>query len=259
MLGSTGTIGRRIADLAEAEGHTVRRVSRADGTDVTTASGLKRAVRGAEVVIDALNHVTLSRRKAVSWFGEIAMQVASAAAAAGVQRILCVSIYGVNNQAVARGYGYYAGKAAQEQAYRDGAVPVTIIESTQWFELIPTVLAAASAGPIAVLPTMRMALVSADRVAELVVEEAVRQVGSEERHQNRAISIRGAQELNTRQAVNVWLREVGHVTGQRPRQVWQLPYLGRAIASGGLIPPGGIVDPQTLQGWVQAGGHTRLK
>lgn len=254
VLGATGTIGRRIADLAEAEGHTVKRVSRAAGIDITTSRGVEQAVAGSEVVIDALNSMTLSRRKAVSWFEDIAEQVANAAAGSGVRRIVCVSIYGVQNPAVARGYGYYAGKAAQAQAYRNGPVPVTVVESTQWFELLPAVLKMASAGPVAVLPTMRMALVSADSVARLVVEEAARPFAPDS-NQDREISIRGAQELETRQAVNIWLHEAGDVAGQRPRLVLQAPYFGAAIASGGLIPTGGLVEDQTLQEWIQAGGH----
>lgn len=247
MLGATGTIGRLVADRAEEAGHEVRRVSRSAGIDVATPPGLARAVADVDVVVDALNLMTLSRRKAVAFFSGTARSVSAAAATAGVQRTVCVSIAGAADPAVQRFYGYYAGKAAQEDAYRAGPVPVTLVHSTQWFELVPVIARQVTLGPVSVLPTMRMAPVAADRVARLVVAECGSPAEGEW-----TVAIRGPEVMTVRDAMRTWLRAVGAVEGMHPRVMAELPYFGRAMATDGLIPRDAATDELTLREWLAA-------
>lgn len=245
MLGASGTIGRLIADRADEAGHEVRRVSRSAGIDVAAPAGLRSAVGGADVVVDALNLMTLSRRKAVAFFAGTARGISAAAATEGAGRIVCVSIAGASDPAVQRWYGYYAGKAAQENAYRAGTVPVTIVHSAQWFELVPVIARQVTRGPVSVLPTMRMAPVSADRVARLVVAECGAPTEGE-----RSVAIRGPEVMTVREAMRTWLRATGEVEGMHPRIMAELPLLGRAIASGRLVPPDAVTDDLTLREWL---------
>lgn len=255
VLGATGTIGRLVCERLEQRGHDVRRVSRGAGLDISTADGLAGAVRDAEAVVDCLNRMTLRRDRAERFFGGTAEAVSRAAGRAGVRRVVCVSIDGVTDPRVSRGYGYYAGKAAQERAYQEGPTPVTIVRSAQWFELIPTMVGMAHVGPVAVLPRMLMAPVAASEVARLVAEEVDAALADGSGSADRAVAIRGPERLTVLEAARIWLEERGDVDGVRPRVLWDLPYLGRAIASGALIPPeGATVAGPTLRAWLDAQG-----
>ena len=246
VLGATGTLGALVAEELEGRGHKVRRISRSAGADARSIGDMTRLLSGADAVVDATNSITLSAAKAVQFFSTVATNVALAATQANVGRILLVSIYGAADPAVSRFYGYYRGKAAQEQLYRKSPIPSTIVRSTQWFELIPTVVKMASLGPVAMLPSMLMAPVSAEAVARLIADD-LESPGDE----NREISIRGSERVGAAEAARHWRNVRGDIDGMRPQLILEAPYLGREIARGGLIPHHGVVDELTLDEWLR--------
>lgn len=247
VLGATGLLGRKIYDRLHRNGHEVLPASRATGVDAYSGQGLAAALTGADVVVDALDVKTMSRRRATDFFTTCAKNITATAAEVGVGRLVCVSIYGADDPDAGRAYGYYAAKAAQERIYASAQVPATVVLSTQWFELIEDVVRRASLGPVTLLPAMRMAPLSADAAAAAVADVAMNP------HSGPTVVVRGAEEADTLDLARVILQERGSIAGRRPRVLRQLPYLGRAIAGGALLPqeadtvvPGGIRD------WVRA-------
>ena len=111
---------------------------------------------GADTVIDCTNVMTTRGSTAVDFFSTVARTIAEAAVAAGVQRVVCVSIINAADPAVNANFGYYQGKAAQEQTYADNvdAGHLQIIRSAQWYELADQMLTRARLGPIAMVPRM---------------------------------------------------------------------------------------------------------
>lgn len=265
VLGATGTLGRLLSSRLEAAGHTVRRGSRREGVDAVTGVGLDDLLRGVDVVIDSMNTTALSARRARRDFDRIATNVARSALRHDVDRIVCVAIAGAADPSVNRLMGYYQGKAVQERAYRAASVPSTIVHSTQWFELVDQLVWRASLGPLAVLPTMRMALVAASSVADLVVSEAVDpeppslrlladQGPADPRPMtdrgNREIAIRGPEILTGAQAARRIRDGYGSVGGSTSSLIAELPYFGLAVAWNGLIPADALVDDVTLEDWI---------
>lgn len=166
---------------------------------------------------------------------------------ASVQRIVCVSIYGAADPAASRFLRYYKGKAAQERTYRSSAVTSTIILSTQWFELVEEVARRASVGPVALLPTMRLAALPADDAAGRIADAAESAAGGD-----RTVVIRGEHTATALDLARGILAVKGDLAGRRPRVLRQLPYLGPAIAGGGLIPAqADVVAPGTLEDWLR--------
>lgn len=151
VLGGTGAMGAQVSTLLRERGHDVLAASRATGVDVRTGAGLEAALSGADTVVDCLNVVTMSRRTAVSFFAGAASRVADAAATAGVGHVVCLSIVNVTDSTVRRLTGYYAGKAAQEQAYAEGPVPLTLARTTAWFSLAETFLSQTRVGSVRAL------------------------------------------------------------------------------------------------------------
>jgi uncharacterized protein YbjT (DUF2867 family) len=170
VLGGTGAMGAAVAALLRDRGHDVVAASRATGVDASTGAGLDDALAGADTVVDCLNVVTMSKKAATSFFAAAATHVASAAASAGVGHIVCLSIVNVTDPGVRRATGYYAGKAAQEEAYAAGSVPVTFARTTAWFSLAETFLSQIRVGPVAVIPGMRLQPVHPAAAAAFVAD-----------------------------------------------------------------------------------------
>lgn len=258
VLGASGTLGSLLVDRLRADGHEVVAASRSTGVDAFTGRGLQEAFAGADAVIDSVSQVSFRAAKAIGFFTTTAGNICAEARRAGVGRLVCVSIAGAADGEVNKGYGYYQGKSAQEHAYRSSGLPVTLIHSTQWFELVPIMLQMTTLGPVAVLPTMRIAAVAADSVARLVAEEAVRPAGDQatghdagREPQVRTVAIRGPETATAAHVARRMVEALGSVGGKAPRTILEAPLFGRAMAGGGLIPEEGIVDDVTLEEWLE--------
>lgn len=249
VLGATGTIGKKIAKRLSQAGHEVVGASRSTGIDAFRGKGLAEALSEANVVIDCLNIETLSKKKAVKFFSTTTRTIVKTAQQVGLGHIVCVGIAEASNTKVNAFNGYYQGKAVQEQIYRNSGLPTTLIYSTQWFELIDDLVRRASLGPVTVLPSMKMAPVAADSVARLVADHAAAAPPAGVRD----VTIRGPEIATGRDIAREILAVRGSVGDRRPRFLTHLPFLGKATASGGLIPTNAIIDDTTLRDWLQQG------
>src|SRR5690606_10511122 len=83
-------------------------------------------------------------------------------------RLVLLSIVGVDRIP----FGYYEGKLAQEHVARAGDVPVTVLRATQFHEFADQNLRRV-AGPIALIPRMRMRPVASSEVADALVRLGV--------------------------------------------------------------------------------------
>ena len=107
--------------------------------------------------------------------------------------------------------------------------------------------ARATLGPLTVLPTMKVAALAADRAAGIIAEEVEH---SDDDTTHRTVSLRGPEEATVLQICQAILAARGRIGGRRPRFMSQAPYLGRAVATGGLIPDDAVIDDLTLDEWL---------
>ena len=103
------------------QGHEVVAISRSHGVDVITGEGLAEALVGVEAIVDAATGPSPEEQAATEFFTTAARNLQEAGAQAGVERIVVVSIIGVDR--FTGGYG--AAKVAHEQANLAGPVPGT--------------------------------------------------------------------------------------------------------------------------------------
>ncbi|WP_280343911.1 SDR family oxidoreductase [Nocardia abscessus] len=169
VIGASGLIGRDVIDVLESRGHDVVAITRSTGVDVYTGNGLAQALAGADAVVDAVNATTTDTEAVTDFFRTIAGNVQREAAAAGVQRIALISIIGIDGFTA----GHYAGKLAQEHAYRRGPVPVRILRAAQFHEFPEMMLGWTTRGDTAYVPKYRAQLVAARTVAEQLADSAV--------------------------------------------------------------------------------------
>lgn len=68
VAGATGRIGSLTVAALERDGHEVQRISRKEGVDVKTGTGLEPALTGVDAVVDALNSTAPDRADTVDFF-----------------------------------------------------------------------------------------------------------------------------------------------------------------------------------------------
>ena len=164
MTGGTGRMGRQVVSALEAQG--VRAVSPSRRTGAQLAGKLE----GCAVVVDCseVGRGAENRRRA-------AVRLRQAAQAAGVQRLVVVSIVGVDRPGLAR-IAYYRGKLVQERTLAAGALPVCVVRSTQWYEFADMIYVAAllgRLGRIGLAPRMACQPVAGRFVADRLVRAAL--------------------------------------------------------------------------------------
>jgi uncharacterized protein YbjT (DUF2867 family) len=168
VAGATGRVGRHIVEVLESRGHHAVRISRSEGVDVISGEGLDAALAGVEAVIDAATGPSPDKDESIAFFTTAARNLHEAGERAGVQRLVTVSIIGIDEFVG----GYSAGKLAHEQATLAGPIPARIVRAAQFHEFVGQLLAWGTQGDVAYVPSFRSQLVAAHSVAEVLVDVA---------------------------------------------------------------------------------------
>jgi uncharacterized protein YbjT (DUF2867 family) len=165
VAGATGRVGRHVVDVLEAGKHEVVAMSRAHGVDVISGKGLAQALTGVEAVIDVASGPSPEQDPATKFFTTASRNLQRAGNEARVQRMIVISIIGVDRFTA----GYMAAKVAHEKAMLDGPVPVRILRAAQLHEFVETLMQWGRKGDVSYMPKMRTQLVAARTVAEVLV------------------------------------------------------------------------------------------
>ncbi|WP_175585285.1 SDR family oxidoreductase [Nocardia cyriacigeorgica] len=239
VLGASGRIGREVVDVLKNQGHEVAELTRAAGVDAYTGAGLESALTGVDAVVDATNASTTETAAVQDFFRTIARNV-QRAAPAGVQRIVLVSIIGID----AFTAGHYAGKLAHERAYREGPVPVRILRAAQFHEFTEMMVEWTTRGDTAYVPATRTQLVAARTVAEELAKLATADSALE------MTEIAGPEELNLAAATARLAARRG--APARVQEITDNEDPNRdPQAAGALLPgPGAIIAGPTFEQWL---------
>jgi uncharacterized protein YbjT (DUF2867 family) len=168
VAGATGRLGQPLVEILQARGHEVVPMSRSQGVDVVTGEGLDWALIGVDTIIDAATGPSPDEASATEFFTTSARSLQRAGAAAGVKRIIVVSIIGIDKFH----RGYNAAKLAQERALLEGPLPVRIVRAAQFHEFVEPLVGWTIQDGVAHVPAMRTQLVAASAVAEAVADAA---------------------------------------------------------------------------------------
>ena len=162
-----GLSGRAIQRAIVKQGATAGLFSRSTGFDVLRDNAAERLGQ-ADVIVEAMGCFTTSRKVATDFFTRSTRTVAAAARDSGARHIL-LSIVNCELPEV-QGYGYFAGKTAQERVAREESENLTIVRSTQWFEFAEQNLDRMRFGPFALVQAMIVKPVALDAVADVIAE-----------------------------------------------------------------------------------------
>ena len=168
IAGATGRVGSPLVEILAQRGHHVVPIARSKGVDVVSGEGLDGALAGAETIIDTATGPSPDQDEATAFFTASARNLQRAGAAAGAERIVVVSIIGIDNF---QG-GYNAAKMAQERTLLEGPLPVRIVRAAQFHEFVDELVGWMVQDGVAYLPEMRTQLVAARVVAEALADAA---------------------------------------------------------------------------------------
>jgi NAD dependent epimerase/dehydratase family len=173
VAGATGRVGSRIVELLEAGGHDVVPMSRSTGVDVVTGEGLAEALTAVECVIDAASGTARGRQRrtpkaASEFFTASARNLHEIGRKAGVQRMVEVSVIGIDHFTAGQG----AAKYAHEKAMLAGPIPVRVLRAAQFHEMVPQLVEWGTQGDVAYVRRMRIQSVASRAVARALVDLA---------------------------------------------------------------------------------------
>ena len=165
VAGATGRIGRHAIAALEGAGHRAVPLSRADGVDAYTGSGLAEALAGADAVIDVINNPSQDKAEIVDFFGATTKNLLTAGERAGVRHHVLLSIVGLDHNTRAP---HYAGKREQERLVAGGPVPWSIVRATQFLDFAAMVAGWAERdGTATIAPLLVQPIAQADVAASL--------------------------------------------------------------------------------------------
>jgi uncharacterized protein YbjT (DUF2867 family) len=206
--------------------------------DLVTGEGLDRALHGADVVVHA---ATAPGREAQATDVAGTERLLGAAAQAGVQHVVYVSIVGIDRVPV----GYYRRKLAAEALVRAGPLPWTIVRGTQFHPFMAAMLRRLAFGSIGIAPAgFRCQPVDAGEFADALWRAV------DDRPAGRASDVGGPEVLTWEAMLRAWLA----ARGRRPR-VFALPVPGAAAAAlrrGDGTAPAHAVGRITWEAWLRA-------
>jgi uncharacterized protein YbjT (DUF2867 family) len=168
VVGSTGRVGKYVAQALVAGGHEAVEISRARGIDVVTGDGLQQALSGVEAIVDAASPPSPDEEQATEFFTAAARNLQRYGSRAGAQRLVVVSIIGTDR--FVSGYG--VAKVVHEQLSLAGPIPARILRAAQFHEFVEQLMDWGTQGDVTYLPNMRTQLVAAKTVGDALAQLA---------------------------------------------------------------------------------------
>jgi uncharacterized protein YbjT (DUF2867 family) len=244
VAGGTGLVGARVVERLRARGDEVVVLARSAGVDLVTGEGLAGALAGVDVVIDATSIVAKTPAEYVAFFGAVARNLQAEGAAAGVRRIVTLSIVGIDGLG-GGAFAHYDGKRAQEEATEAGTVPTAIVRATQFHGFAGQLIDWVAKGPWMPCPKQPVQTVDVDAVADQLVEVAHADLTEE----HVRIDVAGPEKGMLADLV----RRTAKARGQRlfVLPVWLPGEAAKKVRNGVLqAPPGAVIAGGTFEEWL---------
>ncbi len=169
VIGGTGLIGSKVVAKLSALGHEAVAASPNSGVNTLTGEGLAAVLKGAQVVIDVSNSPSFEDVAVMNFFQTATRNLLSYEAPAGVGHHVALSVVGAERLPQS---GYLRAKVVQEKLIKEGSIPYSIVQATQFFEFGARIADEATSGNSVHLPPVRFQPVAAEDVARVVCEVA---------------------------------------------------------------------------------------
>jgi uncharacterized protein YbjT (DUF2867 family) len=223
VIGGHGRIGSKIVEALGEHGHEAVAADPSTGVDTLTGEGLAEAFDGADVVVDVSNSPSFEDDAVMEFFRTSTGNILAAEQQAGIGHHVAMSIVGSERLPDS---GYLRAKVAQEELIEAASVPYTIVRSTQFYEFVDSIAAAATEGDTVRVPDAGIQPIAAEDAARAVARIAV---GTPV---NGTVEVAGPRPYTFAELVSLSLHD-------DQRQVVVDPearYFGTTLSNGSLLP-----------------------
>ena len=242
IIGGTGLIGRKLATKLQSAGHHVLAASPSTGINSFTGEGLKKALTGANVVVDVTYSPSFEDNAVLDFFQSSTEHLLSAAAAAGVSHYIALSVVGSDR---IRDSGYLRAKRVQEELIEAGGIPYTILRATQFFEFLNAIADGGTVGNVVYMSPSKFQPVAADDMAATLAEIATGQP------KNGVVELAGPEASSMAEFIQSFLSSRGDERKVIPDPVAR--YFGAVLDKDGLAPTGQFIAGATrFANWASA-------
>ncbi|MGW3243953.1 SDR family oxidoreductase [Streptomyces sp. NPDC001070] len=170
VIGGTGLIGSKLVGKLNEHGHEAVPASPNTGVNTLTGEGLAEVLQGAQVVVDVSNSPSYEDEAVMNFFHTCTSNLLGAAAKAGVQHYVALSIVGTDRLP---DNGYFRAKQAQEDLIKASGLPYSIVHATQFFEFVQGIADSATEGDTVRIAPVKFQPMYSDDVAAAVGRAAV--------------------------------------------------------------------------------------
>ncbi|WP_223629011.1 SDR family oxidoreductase [Microbacterium sp. EST19A] len=171
IVGGTGLIGTRLAEVLSDAGHDVVAASPSTGVDTLTGAGVRAAFAGADVVVDIPNSPSFEDEPVMDFFQRSTRTIAQEAQRANVGHHVVLSIVGADRMP---DIGYMRAKVAQESIVKASDTPYTIVRATQFFEFLAGIAEGTADETTVRLSPVLMQPIAASDVSDVLAEVATK-------------------------------------------------------------------------------------
>jgi uncharacterized protein YbjT (DUF2867 family) len=225
VIGGHGRIGSKIVEKLGEHGHDAVAADLSTGVNTLTGEGLADAFDGADVVVDVSNSPSFEDDAVMEFFQTSTRNSLAAEQAAGVGHHVALSVVGADRLPDS---GYLRAKVAQEMLIETSAIPYSIVRSTQFFEFVESITAAATDGDTVRVPSASIQPVAADDAARAVGRIAVG------KPVNGLVEVAGPEPYSFEELIRYGLsarNDPRHVVADPDAQ-----YFGTTLTNGSLLP-----------------------
>ena len=170
VIGGHGRIGSKIVGKLGEHGHDAVAADPSTGVNTLTGEGLAEAFAGADVVVDVSNSPSFEDDAVMDFFRTSTRNILIAEQAARIGHHVAMSVVGSDRLPDS---GYLRAKVAQEELIEASSIPYTIVRSTQFYEFVESIAAAATEGDAVRVPSASIQPIAAEDAARAVARIAV--------------------------------------------------------------------------------------
>jgi len=168
IISGSGLIGKRTVEVLRSQGHDVVAASTKSGVNAVTGEGLAEAFKGADAVLDVMNSPSFEDQAVMNFFKTSTTNILSAEIEASVKHHIALSVVGTQRMQQS---GYFRAKQVQEDLIKEGKVPYTIVQATQFYEFLGGIADfGVGQGGKVLLSTSHMQPIAAEDVSQVMAE-----------------------------------------------------------------------------------------
>jgi uncharacterized protein YbjT (DUF2867 family) len=167
IVGGHGLVGSKLVARLKSRGRHVVAASRRSGVNTVTGEGLDDALAGAHTVVDVTNAPSFEEPEVTEFFRRSTENLLQAAQRADVAHHVTLSVVGTPRL---QSSAYFRAKDIQERLVARSAVPHTLVQATQFFEFMASIIPPGSGKDIVHLSPGLVQPAAADDVAEQLAE-----------------------------------------------------------------------------------------